>query len=344
MKKHLLILLLVCVVCALLPGCYFNFNFNKVGTWRNKTIDEDVRNEIDVLDKKLFKGIMTQDVKAVKKLMAEGLIKKKGKTVDSVVTEFGALFKAKDYRLLDEFYCKSATENTNHVLQSDKENNNDYKIEFLALNKETYVSVMVSTNLPVNCLILAIYGKYETGWKLNILRIGEYSVMDQTAPEYYDLAVNQFTKGNIVDAVDMIVMAARLAYPAGDYLIYKNDYEMKDTYSVILKDAGAKYKLPYIINEVKTKPAIFAIGPLFISDPANRGIFPLVRYQSSIPISDTIALKAENQNVQKAIGGIFKGIDKNKYGIIYDAYNSIPDSLTPGKYFTILQKLKYGKE
>jgi hypothetical protein len=341
MKKHLSILFFACAISVLLQSCYFQVN--TFGRWKNQNIDKEVRNEIGLLDKKLFKSIMTKNVSGVKQLMSKTLIDISGKKIDTLVNGLGDAFKANDYKLLDEFYTKNTNENTSTTLQSDKGDYNDYKIEYLAINKETYVSVMVSTDLPVNCMVLAIYGKYDNGWKLNILQMGEYSIMDQTAPEYYTSALNQYGKGNVVDAVDMIVMASKIAYPVGKYFSYLNDYEMKDTYSVILKDANTQYHFPLIVGHIKTKPQIFAINPQFVSNAEPKGILPIIQYNSSIPIKDTTALKIENQGIQKVIGDMFIGIDKNKPGIIYQVFNHQPDGKTNTTYYTFVQKLKYGK-
>lgn len=202
---------------------------------------------------------------------------------------------------------------------------------------------MVSTGLPVNCMVLAIYGKYDDGWKLNILQMGEYSVMDQTAPEYYNVALNQYAKRNYIDAVDMIMTASQVTHPGGSIFLYLKDYEMKDTYSVILKDANTQYHLPLTLEQVKTKPQIFSISPQFAINMEPQGILPMIKYKSIIPLTDTVALKAENKGVQAAVADIFAGANKNKPGIFYRVYNKMPNEKIEVNYYTFIQRTKYGK-
>lgn len=311
-----------------------------MGSWRNKNIDQDVKDEIAVLNKELFKMITTGHAKGVKKLMSDASVKTYGLQVDTLVKSFSAL-KAKDYRVLDEYYVKNPDEVSNVTLKSNREDNNDYLLNFVAINTKTYVSVLVTTGLPLNCMILAIYGKYGDAWKLNILRAGNYSAMDQTASDHYESALKHYQNNNYIDAVDMIVMASILASPGGDKFEYLNNTQMKELYRSVLKEASSVYHFPFVVNSVKSKPQIFAIGPQFESVREPYGIFPAVKYKTSIPLADTNALKAENKELQKVIGVIFKGIDKNKPGIIYQVYNKFPDDSTAVDRYTIVQKLGY---
>jgi hypothetical protein len=325
---------IICLIAFTITGCHFGTS----GTWENDRIDPTVKSTIDDLNKKLFIGVRTKDITGLKQLMSPMLVEKAGKTIDTLINSVGDNYNLEEFETVDDFYIKNSTANINDHLLSIKHKNN-YTIDFTALNKEMFVSLLSTKNLPLNCAILAIYGKYDNGWKLNILRFGNYSMFNKTAPDYYNDARKQYEEGNLVDAVDMISMATQLAKPLDAFLKYNANDEIQDFNTKVVKDAMTKFPLPLTISGVKTKPQIFFISPQFVGNGAITGIFPLISYKSQIKLTDTLALRIENTAIQQEIVKIFKGIDKNKKAIIYQAYNQIPDGKTTVNRYGFIQKL-----
>lgn len=336
MKKHLAPLLLALFACAIFQSCHIGGN----GTWVNDHIDENVRTEIHALNKKLFQAFMAKDVAAGKLLMSDALLAQTGNKFDTIINAVGESFKASDYEVIDEYYTKNTTTNINNAVFSNKGNTNDYTVNYLALNKEMYVSLLAPKGLTVNCLILAIYGKYDDGWKVNIMHVGEYTILGKTAPDFYSDALKLYSKGSVIDAANTMFMAAELRAPGDKYLTYKNEPQMQAFYNKMVDEANTKYTFPVNLAQVKTQPKVFAIAPQFLGEGPYRGVFPIVRYQSAINLNDTVALKAENNAIQKVIGGVFKGIDEDKAYVIYQAFNQMPDGKTLVKHFGFIQKLK----
>jgi hypothetical protein len=332
MKKYTPAIILL-IVSLMTQGCHLGTS----GTWANDRIDQSVKNQIDVLNKKLFESIASKDIPATKLLMAPVLLEKSGKSIDTIVNAFGDNFKGTQYEILDEYYTKNTTTKVTNTLFPVRKTSEDYIIQYLALNEEMYVSVLVSKDLPVNFVMLAIYGKYNDGWKINILQLGQYSILGKTAPEYYNKSLVQYKKGNLIEAVDLIVMAGQIAHPGGTYFKYKNEDDMAAFYTKVLQEANTKYHFPVTLDKVKSKPQIFSINPQLIEKGDNKGIFPIVGYKSAIALNDTVALKAENKAMQQTIGEIFKGIDSEGY-IIYQAYNQIPDGKTSVKRYGFIQR------
>jgi uncharacterized pyridoxamine 5'-phosphate oxidase family protein len=91
------------------------------------------------------------------------------------------------------------------------------------------------------------------------------------------------------------------------------------------------------IEQVKTKPQIFNVHPQRVAE----GSFPMIRYYSKIELQDTIKLKNENLEIQKVIGDIFKGIDKNNKYIFYWAFDEIPDgTLKNRQHYGFVQEIE----
>jgi hypothetical protein len=142
--------------------------------------------------------------------------------------------------------------------------------------------------------------------------MGEYEVVGKTAPDYYKNALKFYNSGDMIDAADMIITASQIASPGGKYFKYKSDSSMKNFYSKIIKEANTTYKFPITVSQIKTRPAIFGVNPQFIGEKGREGIYPVVNYRSNIKLTDTAALKKENDALQKNITGIFPGIEKRR--------------------------------
>lgn len=308
-------------------------------TTQNEAIDKDIRTRMAALNKKLFKSIMSKDIKSVKSLMSPALLDSVGKKVDTVVNTMADAFHATDYRVLDEYYTTHSSLSSPTKLTSNKGDVNFYQLEYRALNPETYTVIMVSKNLPVNCCVMAIYGKYRDTWQLHILEIGEYDMFGKTAPEYYATATQKLRKADTIDAAMMMTVASELSRPAGEYLKYNNVDDMKTFYSSTIAEANATYHFPITVKQVKTQPKIFAISPQLLNDGKDKGIYPIIKYKTAINLKDTVALKAENLALQKVVGTLFKGITEDKKCIIYHAYNQVPDGKTLVNRYGFIQRL-----
>lgn len=337
MKKHIkLIVLSFGLVSALFSSC----NFGAAGSWANDNIDKEIKADISELNKKLFEKLVAKDMDGAKQLMASDLLKTAGKGIDTAIMAIRSRVNTTSFTIIDEYYTKNTATNINNTLLSTHGNDNDYIINYLALNKEMYVSLLIPAETDINFLILIVYGKYDTGWKINIIKAGEYSYFGKTAPDLYNQALKLQKQNNTIDAALAMVNASQIARPAADYLSYKKDKEMKTFFDDIIKQANTQYHFPITVDEIKTKPQIFSVTPQYISDKDKAGIYPMVAYVSDIKLTDTVALKTENDAMQKVIGKLFNGIENNNTYLVYKATNQIPDGKTLVNHYGFIQKLK----
>jgi hypothetical protein len=335
MKKQIPLILFTFLAITFFQSC----KEPATGFWMNDKINSDVKKQIAELNNKLFKGIMNKDINAVKSLLSPELLKRSGTKLDTLVNNTGQIYNAKEYELLDEFYTKHHIGNFIDSLKTNKGDSTDYVITYRAMNEEMCTSVIVTKNLPVNCLILAVYGKYGSNWKLNVLQIGEYSIFNKIAPDYYKTAKELYRNGSVLDAANLLVITSQLGSPVGDFFHYRNEDAMRMLFSTVLDDANNKFKFPVTISQLKTMPQIFSVSPQYTGDAANQGIVPLIKYKTNIKLTDTVALKAENKDLQSVIGVVFKGVDQNNKAIFYQAYN-LADGKPNNQHYGFIQKLK----
>jgi len=194
-------------------------------------------------------------------------------------------------------------------------------IQYKALNKEMYVSLLLPNGLENDMLLLVIYGKYGNNWKINIIQFGEYSYFGKLAPDYYKLAKDCYNKSYLIDAVNYIGLAKLCLRPATVFFQYQRENEINEFYDKIMNEVNSKYKFPLTIDNIASKPKVFSIFPQMM----NEGFFPMVYYLTDINLKDTTALELENEKVKKEVGRLFPGIDQDKKFVFYWAFNEVPD-------------------
>lgn len=325
-KKTLLIILTVLT----LQSC----NLGTSGTWENDNIDKDKKEQIKVLNDKLFKAIISNDVAGVKSLMSDKLLEKGVSDLDKLINQISFSFKANSYRILDEYNVHNSTTGIGNTLPSGISGDNDYVINYQALNKEMYVSLLLPNGLDNELLITAIYGNYDNQWKLNILQFGQYSLFKKTAPDYYKLAKESYNKSYLIDAVNYAGLSRQCLRPANDFFQYQKEKEINEFYDKVMKEVNTKFTFPLTLDNIETKPKVFRIFP----EMMNEGFFPMVYYLSDIDLKNTTALKIENEKVKKEVGRLFTGIDKDKKFVFYWAFKEIPDGKKLVEHYGFIDK------
>jgi hypothetical protein len=289
-------------------------------TWENNHIDPTVKKQVKVLNDKLFKAIISDNMVDIKGLMSDSLLATNLTDFGKMVSSISSFTKVDSYNVLSEYYSINSSNagSTNTIPDS------LYILKYPTSNKETYISLL-TTNLPKNdILITVIYGKYKDVWKINHIQFGFYAMRKKTAIDFYKLAKASYDKSYLIDAIDYISLARNCLYPAGAMFQYKADKDINAFYDKLLKEAYAKYTLPLTLENIKTKPKIIQIQPF----ETDEGFFPMVSYLSDINLQDTVALKTENDMVKKEVNKLFTGINQDKKYVYYGVFNEMPN---PGR-------------
>ncbi|MDQ6471593.1 hypothetical protein RB619_13135 [Flavobacterium sp. LHD-80] len=333
MRKILLIIL----TAVIFQSC----NFGSSGTQKNEDIEASKVQEIKVVNDKLFKAIMSNDIPGVKALLSDKLLTTVASSdLNNLVGTMSANYPSKSYTILDQYYVSNTNINIPNTLISGVSGDNDYVISYKALNKEMFTVLFMPTTTHNDALITVIYGKYGNEWKINILQFGQYTLLKKTASDYYKLAQENYKKGYLIDAVNDITVAKQCLNPAGEFFKYEKEQEINNFYDKVLAEAKAKFILPLTLENVESKPKVFRIFPQMTKD----GFMPEICYVSSIKLADTVALKKENEKVKIEVAKTFYGIDKGKTKIFYGAYNEMPDGKKEVMQYRFIEVMKKVKE
>ena len=316
MKKKTLLFFLTVLISQ---SC----NFSDYSARKNGSIDVAIRNEIKSLDDRLFKGIVNNDMEAVKALMSPKLLEKFGTVVNEIVNKFSVV-KIDSYTLFDEYAVHSSSTGTLITLPSGNSGDNDYVFRFQPQDKDSYVSMLLLKNYENRFLLTAVYAKYQNQWKLYHLGLGQYSLFGKTAPDYFRLARSSYEKSYLIDAFYNILIANLCLQPAGDLWQFQKENDIKEFQDKITREVNFKYKFPITLTNIESKPQVFKIYPKIEND----GFFPMVYYLTNIDLKDTVALKLENEKIQKEVSKIFTGIKQDKKFVFYWAFNELPEEQT----------------
>ena len=157
--KQLMTLLILTTL--LFQGC----NVGTSGTWKDENIDQNLKSEIETLDKKVLEAVTSNNSALIKTVMSEKLLEKSGDNIDQLIEQAGIVITSKDFRILNQFQVKNSTTGIGNTVMSGISGENDYIIHYQALNKEMFISLIIPNNELDEFVITNIYGKYPDGWK-----------------------------------------------------------------------------------------------------------------------------------------------------------------------------------
>lgn len=327
MKSHFLLLILISLVLQ-------NCNVVTSNTLQNENIESDLKKEIEELDKKVLEAITTNNTTILKELMSDTL-KQKAENLDQLIEQISGAVKNPEYYVLDQYYIKNSAIGITNTLTSGTNDQNDYTIQYQALNEEMFVSLVISENNSEKFLIMNIYGKYPEGWRLNILQFGQYTIEGKSAPEIYAQAKLKYDKGYFIDAFLEMTLGSQVLNPA-KFWKYKKEDEIKEFIEMSNAKVKNEYIFPLTLQELDTKPRVVNIFLQQITE----GYFPMIEYLTEIDLSDTSETKLENDRIHNIIGDVFNGIDKNKKYLLYKAYNDLPNGKTAVPTYGFVQAME----
>lgn len=328
-KQSLFTLLGFLLIISLLQSC----ESDEPGSWKNAAIKASKREEFHKLNDNLFAALKANKPEDVKNMMSKEFLE--GDPVDRTVELCSIYSKQGGYKVLDEYYINDAGEPGSLTINADAKGPDAYTLKYnQSTTQGNYIAFLIPDSGPEKWLITAIYGKYNYGWKLNKLDVGQYAVNGKNAPELYKQAKEKYAKSYWIDAVNDMAAAEKCFRPSGQWQ-YAKENEMSRFFYTVVQQVNEKYTFPFTINQVASKPKIFRI----LTENRPEGTFPMIYYLSSISINDTVGLKKENQQIQKVIGKVLPGIDKDKKYVLYSAFNGLPGGHKVLQHYDFTEKL-----
>lgn len=283
------------------------------GVWKDKEIPADKAEQLRQLNTDLFKAIKRDRDEAELLFSKEFLQHKNIKVQFDYVNK---LRSEDEYDLLKDYYIVNKGANDDDDILKAIEHP---EIDYQALAKEMYLAFFVPKQKQNKVMITLVYAKYDIGWKVNQIAIGYYTQQGKTATELFEIAKNDYAQGHLVNAINNIMLATN-CLSGSAYLKAANGDEIKSFAKTIIDEANSKIKYPLVLNNIKSKPAIFTIS----SNATEEGFTQYVYYLTKLKITDTAGLKQENEQIKLQLPSAFPGINKGKKTMFYSAMNQKP--------------------
>lgn len=310
---------------SLLAFSFLLISCNKAETTTNGDIDSGLKAVIKAKNDSLLNALITSDSDALENLGSENFVKFMHAKINKVVWPFRKGYFTTNYKVFDEYHTIHDNPKGYSTIEND---DHEYTFSYENNTKETYVSLLRCTHMADDYLITVIYGKEGNNWKIEDIEAGVLGINGKTPKELYAEAKEYKDKGFLLDAFFSIDNANDFLEPAGTCLKYNEEKRINFYSDQWLKEVQSAYKLPYILENIKTQPGVLEITVIKNA----KGIYPLFKYGTQISVSDTLSLQDEFAEVKKEIKKTFNQVDYNKDFVYYRAYNLGENQEVTGEY------------
>jgi len=299
------------------------------GIWKNEQIKPGKRQDFHTTNNRLLSALKAGDNHTVEDMMSAKMLD----NVDKLqIIQIGNHLNSADYQLLEEYYV--VHDNLNYQTIQSNFGINGYHLRYRPDTKEMYIGLFVPKSGENKYMITLAFGKYDYGWRVYGMDLQKYTLSGKTAPQLYELAKQQYTKGYLIDAINTMQLSAQCSLPTQIWL-YNNQDAMSDFCGKIIEEGNVRYKFPIEVKQVTTRPLIFRIS----NEDRDDHYYPMIYYLTKISLSDTAAIKRENAAIKQVIGDALQGINKDKKYVLYCAFNELPSSKKYVKWFEMTDKL-----
>ena len=288
----------------------------KPGTYANDKIPSSQASNFHDLNKLLFAGLKANSKKQLTDILSKEMIDNVGDLKDIEVASNH--MRDGEFTLQDEYYLVY-TKYSKDTIKIDNRNINNHKIGVSIDKPEIYLAFFVQKGVVNGQMLTAVYEKLDYGWKLTDLQIYPYTLNGKTAPELYEQAKEDYAKGYLVNAVNLLDEARTCLQPSLGWN-YPDDKQINDFYARIANEANRRYRFPYVIPS-STQPQMISLQ----THTTPEGVFPQIFYRSKIKLTNTAGLLKENLEVRKALSKAIPGIDKGHKYVFYSVFNKLPD-------------------
>ena len=294
-------------------GCY-----RSPGVWKNEQINGNVRADFHARTDELLTYIKLDQIKRVKGVLSREL--NSDNYTEPLVEHLGNRLKDDNYQLWEEFYLVNKYVDADTV-KSGGRGLNKYNLVFNQPAQEMYIFFFLPKKKQNSYLISIIWSKLNYGWRVTGLSAEPYARNGYTGPELYNLAKEAYNRGRLIDALLKAQLAGTCMYPIPEFQ-YPDADSLADFSGRLIALANEKYKFPFVLSQVPTKPKIFRV----FNQDNDEGWFPMVDYLSAIKLKDETAIRKENAQVRKIIGTVMPGIDQDNKYVQYSAFNQMPSA------------------
>jgi hypothetical protein len=300
------------------------------GIYKNGQISSWKQSDFHKMTKEALTDMKSNNMKIVNAVLAQNLIG--DVNTEHQVEVISNNLTDNDYQLFDEYYVVSRDTNKGEVKPTGNDINR-YGFTYPAgPSRERYFAFFLPKKSDNKFLISLVYTKLNYGWRITELDVEPYTIDGKTGPELLALGKKEYTENYLIAAINTLSLAATSFAPA-DFWVYPNRDSLETLSAALIDKANAKYKYPLTLSGVSSAPQLIRV----YSIRNDKGTFPAVYYRTHYNIADTNAVKKENLEIQKYLGKVMPGFDKDVKYVLYSAYNKFPSSYESVDHFDMTE-------
>ena len=303
---------------------------------QNDKIDPKVKATIEALNGEVYTIMCENNYEKLSQMFTDTLLSTLGPDfAGKFMPNMQRIMKDRKYRVFDEF-CITHAKPADTIKLAGGLGDGAYTMKLIPpIAADAFVAMLVAGDSINEVMLTLVYINTKGKWKINNLYGENYSLGRRNAVEQYHEAQSLEKSGYLTDAEATMGLAKDCMIPGGRSFRYKKQTEINTFVDTLIKQTDNKYTLPYTFNEIKTKPKI-----VDVRYQVYEGTFvPLVAYQSTVNVGDTVALKQENDLMQKSAPSLLYGIDKANKTILYRVYNELPNGQNNPRYYGYIEKV-----
>lgn len=313
MRKVLFALLVMCLLlmaaCSTGAGTFI--------TYHNNEIDKEILNDIETLDNEVINCIKNNNSDGLVEIFSEDLKKEAG-DVEKLISKVIEPFKEKAFSHVDRYYSQVKKLGNYDFTIATFEDDPFYINITDAKSNDVFVSLIRSDSKVNDCLLSLIYIKEKNVWKLRNLSIGDYSVNNMTAIDFYEDAVSLESKGQKIPATLYMITANKLLRPA-PFLQYKKENDIADYQKKLFENVSKEYVFPQKLSE-HSGVEIYGFDIRIL----NEGAIPVIKYLTQIDENDGAGTEKEAREINKEVSNLYPGLNENFKILLYEAYYEPP--------------------
>lgn len=288
-----------------------------VVTQINNEIDQEINSEIENISSSIIESIKTQNNQSLTNFLSQKLLALENFDLESFTKQLNSFLTGNTFITKDQYYSRLADVKEDSMatiigsLDEDKFIINNLKFH----NNESYNLFLTSTNPGPQYLLFMSFSKYGNDWKANIIQLGNYSLIGETAPILYKRSKNLYERGHITSSALLNIALNNLLRPA-PFLQYKNEAEYKNFIKSTSNKISENYNFPIKLASID----IIGLNFHFITKD---GIMPVILYLTDTEFNKVLLKKEIQENKEKLLEA-FPFIDQDFKYAFMRAYHEMP--------------------
>jgi hypothetical protein len=268
-------------------------------------IPDSLKNEIWMTESDICTSIMKQEYDKALPLFNDSLAANfQNMNLDSLF--YGLRYGLFEYPFFaqDIYYQKGLLKNSNVDVLFEDDEFNSFSLKYISQSKETAVTTALLGDGDIKYYLIMIFGKYNTTWKADYVRLGLYMVEGKDALDWIRTAEDWIEKQDYIMARYSMRMSNMLFKPAPEIWYFADQPAILKNMQKIEKRIDRNFSYYGQIEEIETKPNIDDFYPILIE----KNIYPAIKYKTKLPLNDSILIENECTRLDTLFANYYKNM------------------------------------